>query len=180
MLWDGPYNWCCFCSNFLTTFWHWINSGFHINNQVVFGSTRSLTLYYGYFSSWGVGPAILQCEFNAAASWGGTCQNEGYFSDLNKKKKKKIENLGKTVRLLPELKGWKCLSLQDSVGHHFWLHMCLSILWSQALKACRNTHALPETIQGHKHFPFFPRRNSPCPRLTEKQSSKDNFAWMTG
>ena len=32
VVWNNPYTWCCFCSNFLTTFWHWINSVFHINN----------------------------------------------------------------------------------------------------------------------------------------------------
>jgi len=95
-------------------------------------------------------------------------------------RKKIIETSWKTVWIL--LEGWKCLSLQGSIGSHFWLHMCLNILWNRPLKACRNTHALPETIQGLKHFPFFPQRNSPCPHLAEKRnlSSKDNFAWVTG
>lgn len=47
--------------------------------------------------------------------------------------------------------------------------------------ASRNTHALPQTIQGHKHFPIFPQKNLPCPHLTEKLnlSGKDSSAQIT-
>lgn len=66
-------------------------------------------------------------------------------------------------------------------GRPFWLHMCLSILWNRALKASRSTHTLPQTIQGHKHFPIFPQKNLPCPCPAEKLnlSSKDSSAQIT-
>lgn len=57
--------------------------------------------------------------------------------------------------------GSVCLCRTPS-GRPFWLHMCLSIQWNRALKASRNTHTLPQTIQGHRHFPIFPQKNLPC------------------
>lgn len=53
---------------FLPAFWTGINSGFHINNWAVFSSAKSLTLFCGCISSWGVGPAMPHKESNPAAA----------------------------------------------------------------------------------------------------------------
>lgn len=81
---------------------------------------------------WGAGAAILTKCVCCSCYMGRHLSDEGYFSGLNKKKS--LETLWKTVWILLGLEGWKCLSLQDSVGHHFWLHMCLNILWGRPSK----------------------------------------------
>lgn len=66
--------------------------------------------------------------------------------------------------------------------------MCLSILWGRTPRACRNTHALPDSVQGHKHFQFFLWRNPICPCLLSRDtamhpawiSSQGRDCWMCG
>lgn len=107
-----------------------------------------------------------------------TCQNESYFCGWNKRKA--IEISWKTVWMLLQLRGWSVCLCRTPSGRPFWLHMCLSILWNWALKASRNTHTLPQTIQGHKHFPIFPRkRPCPCPAEQLNLNSKDSSAQIT-
>lgn len=156
-----------------------MNSVFHISSQVIFSSARSLTCIWDIFCCEGEDMLYFKVSLIQLLHGQWLARMKVIFVAWTKEKQLRFRG-----KLFGSCCSWEagsvCLCRTPS-GRPFWLHMCLSIPWNWALRASTNTHTLPQTIQGHKHFPVFPQKNSPCPCLAEKLklNSKDSSAQIT-
>lgn len=160
--------------NFLALNYFW----FSHYSQVVFHSARSPTCIRGVFCCEGEDMLYFKVSLIQLLHGQWLARMKAIFVAWTTEKQLRFRG-----KLFGSCCSWEAGSvcLCRTPGRPFWLHMCLSILWNRALRASRNTHTLPQTIQGHKHFPIFPQKNSPCPCLAEKLkfSSKGSSAQIT-